>query len=463
MKNIYCSSLVIILFFYILLVASLTQAHENNDVKLKDARGLNNTFYNYVDISAMLEEEWMIETEKGHTQKLQTSIHPELKIGFPLEIDFTSIGRFRFDAVDELEKGDPSQNEISPASRRLIVGDRIDLGLREFYIEKNIKMAYLKLGKQQIVWGNSDGLKVLDVVNPQDFREFIYDEWADSRIPLWSVNVEIPVKNLLLQLVWIPDRTYHKLPEAGSTFSFTSPMIIPKPPENTNVYIRSAKRPKRFLSDSDAGARLSGFWKGWDFTLNYLYHYDDVPVAFQDISISQGTPLVTVTPRYKRTHLVGGTFSNAFKSLVIRGEVGYFFNKYFLVDDLKNRDGVSQANELSYVLGFDWSGISDTLLSFQLFQGLITKNPSGLIRDQVETNASLYISREFLNNVLHTECIWLQNLNRNDGFFLPKIRYELKDNVILKCGFDFFYGSDRGIFGQFNKNDRVSLGIEISL
>ena len=55
------------------------------------------------------------------------------------------------------------------------------------------------------------------------------------------------------------------------------------------------------------------------------------------------------------------------------------------------------------------------------------------------------------------------NLNRDDGFFRPKISYELNDNVILKCGFDLFYGSDRGIFGQFDKNDRVSLGIEIGL
>ena len=184
-------------------------------------------------------------------------------------------------------------------------------------------------------------------------------------------------------------------------------MILPKPPQNVSVNFRSVKRPQRFFSDSDAGVRLSGFWKGWDFTLNYLYHYDDAPVFFQEVSISQGTPLVTVSPSYIRTHLVGGTFSNAFDDLVIRGEVGYFFNKYFLVDDITNTDGVTKADELSYVLGFDWSGISNTLLSFQMFQGLITKNPSGLVRDQVETNASFYISREFLNNVLHTECIWL--------------------------------------------------------
>jgi len=50
----------------------------------------------------------------------------------------------------------------------------------------------LRLGKQQIVWGETDGLKLLDVMNPQNFREFILDEFEDSRLPLWSVKYTVP-------------------------------------------------------------------------------------------------------------------------------------------------------------------------------------------------------------------------------------------------------------------------------
>lgn len=409
----------------------------------------------------MLEQEWMIETDKGHTQKLETLVHPNIEANLPFDVDFTAITRIRFDAVDNLEHGNPTQGEISPESRRGIVGDRLEFELREFFFEKTINTIYLKLGKQQIVWGNADGLKVLDVVNPQDFREFIYDEWEDSRIPLWTVNVEIPINDWLMQLVWIPDRTYHKLPEPDSTFEFNSPMIIGNPPQKLALNQNSVQRPYRFFSDSDAGIRLSRFLKGWDFTFNYLYQFDDIPVAFSNVSISQGKPLITVSPEYRRSHLVGGTFSNAFGNLVVRGEFGYFFNKYFVVDDINNSDGVVDADEFSYVLGFDWSGFSDTLLSFQLFQGIITDSHPGLIRDQVETNFSLYVSREFLNSVFHSELIWLQNLNRSDGFFRPKISYELKDNVMLKLGIDIFYGTNNGIFGQFDNNDRIALGIEV--
>ncbi|MGR3316906.1 MAG: DUF1302 family protein [Candidatus Anammoxibacter sp.] len=443
--------------------SSLASGRDYSDIDQNNRSGLFSNIINSIETSVLLEEELMIETDKGHTQKLETLIHPEIEAKLPFDFDFTAIGRFRLDAVDNLEHGDSSQPEISPASRRGIVGDRIEFELREFFFEKTINNVYLKLGKQQIVWGNADGLKVLDVVNPQDFREFIYDEWEDSRIPLWTVNVEIPINDWLIQLLWIPDRTYHKIPEPNSTFEFTSPMIIGNPPPNLPLNQNSVQRPQRFFSDSDAGIRLSRFWKGWDFTFNYLYHFDDIPVAFSDVAITRGRPLITVSPEYKRSHLIGGTFSNAFGNLVIRGEYGYFFNKYFVVNDLANSDGVVETDKFSYVLGFDWSGLSDTLLSFQLFQGIITDSPPGLIRDQVETNVSLYVSREFLNNVIHAEFIWLQNINRSDGFFRPKISYELKDNVMLKLGFDLFYGANKGIFGQFDNNDRIALGIEVDL
>ena len=304
---------------------------------------------------------------------------------------------------------------------------------------------------------------MLDIVNPQDFREFIYDEWEDSRIPLWTVNLEIPIKNWLMQLLWIPDRTYHKIPEPNSTFSFTSPMIIPKSPPGVKLNLNSIQRPKRFFSDSDMGIRFSRFWNGWDLTLNYLYHYDDTPIPFSKVSFSRIIPEATVSPRFKRAHMAGGTFSNAFGNLVVRGEAGYTFNKYFVVNDRNNSKGVVEADEFSYVLGFDWSGIEDTFLSLQLFQGIITRSQSGLIRDQVETNVSFYASHDFFNTTLHTEFIWLQNLNKGDGFFLPRISYQIKDMVVLKAGFELFYGGSNGLFGQFDNNDRFILGIELGL
>lgn len=47
-----------------------------------------------------------------------------------------------------------------------------------------------RLGKQQVVWGTADGIKLLDIINPTDFREMAQNQMEDSRIPIWMANVE---------------------------------------------------------------------------------------------------------------------------------------------------------------------------------------------------------------------------------------------------------------------------------
>ncbi len=50
---------------------------------------------------------------------------------------------------------------------------------------------FLKLGKQQVVWGRTDLFRVLDVINPVDYsRNNIYDELPDIRIPMWIAQAE---------------------------------------------------------------------------------------------------------------------------------------------------------------------------------------------------------------------------------------------------------------------------------
>lgn len=62
--------------------------------------------------------------------------------------------------------------------------------LRELYLDSELAGWSLRLGKQQVVWGTADGIKLLDIINPTDFRELNQDTMEDSRIPLWMLNAE---------------------------------------------------------------------------------------------------------------------------------------------------------------------------------------------------------------------------------------------------------------------------------
>jgi len=62
--------------------------------------------------------------------------------------------------------------------------------LRELYVDTTIGDWDARIGKQQVVWGTADGIKLLDMINPTDWSEFNQNAPADARIPVWMVNAE---------------------------------------------------------------------------------------------------------------------------------------------------------------------------------------------------------------------------------------------------------------------------------
>jgi hypothetical protein len=87
--------------------------------------------------------------------------------------------------------GDLDQHELESPE----FNDRLDF-IREAYVKKTFGLAdgsdlFVKLGKQQVVWGRTDLFRVLDVINPVDYsRNNIYDELQDIRIPMWIAQAE---------------------------------------------------------------------------------------------------------------------------------------------------------------------------------------------------------------------------------------------------------------------------------
>ncbi|MBF0610110.1 MAG: RNA polymerase-associated protein rapA [Magnetococcales bacterium] len=67
--------------------------------------------------------------------------------------------------------------------------------IRELYLDTAVDDIRLRLGKQQVVWGTADGIKLLDIINPTDYREFVQNTMEDSRIPVWMIKAEKNVGN----------------------------------------------------------------------------------------------------------------------------------------------------------------------------------------------------------------------------------------------------------------------------
>ena len=394
------------------------------------------------NLSTRIELESAVNTNNSDLQKIELLIQPELEINLSDETRVTSILQIWSDAKDNISPGDHSQTE-----------------LRELYLDTSINDGFIRVGKQQVVWGKSDGLKVLDIVNPQDFREFILDDFDRSRLPLWTLNAEIQIDDKTLQLLLIPDQTYHEFAEPGGSYAFTSPLVIPTMLANANVVKNPTKTPGGILQDADFGFRLSTFTHGWDLSLNYLYHYDDSPVLFRTISPTPAGLDITINPEYRRTHLIGGTLTKTFGNLTLRGEMGYLTNKYINTNNPLDKNGVVKTGQLKTVFGFDWYGFSDTLLSAQVFQTRLDRFETGMINDEINTQITLLVKQSYMNETLHAELIYLLDIDNEDGMVRSKLTYEYSDEINLFAGFDIFFGRKSGLFGQFKDTDRFVAGI----
>ena len=177
----------------------------------------------------------------------------------------------------------------------------------------------IKVGKFQRGWGQSDGLRLLDVVNAQDLRErFILRDAEDSRIPAWMTTVDlnfrrmgiakpfeaIGLKRTSLELIFMPEVYHSEIiinnstsnASSGGIFGFPYPLLIDSKSTlglafiGTNLTDNDAK--KFSVSDANFGARLKFEVLGGDGTLNWFYGHQELPVvALQGADVLVGTAL----------------------------------------------------------------------------------------------------------------------------------------------------------------------------
>lgn len=384
---------------------------------------------------------------------LDLDVHRTLGVG-----EVSAIVRLRLDAVDDYNLNE-SPDTYASQSRPLWQSSDGQLDLREIYWEHSIGSHYWRIGKQQVVWGESDGLKLLDVINPQSFREFVLDDSDDSRIPLWMLNYQYQLASSgNLQLLLIPDTTTHELSSEVSPFALRSPLLVPQiPASNTSnqIVIDQAVAPSQQVKHGDIGLRYSSFVNSWDVSLNYLYHTVDEPVVLAVVDESG----VVVSPEFKRSHLLGASVSTAVDSWVLRAELAYETDRYIRTQSILS--GVLKSDQVSAVVGIDWQGWSDQFLSVQWFHRYLPSHRQAVVAEKNENTLTLLWQYSMLNETLNLEWLHLHSLDREDGVAQWKLNYNVFSNADAFLGYDHFYGDADGLFGQYANADRFVAGIKM--
>lgn len=159
--------------------------------------------------------------------------------------------------------------------------------IRELYAQFLMGDWDIRIGKQQVIWGEQLGLRTLDVVCPLDIRtETIgLTEWENIRIGLWMLRTVYDLSytlpgQLQIETIFIPlDFEPVQFPREGSFFgaNFTEDGI-PRNGYLTNLldyrYFRDAKNlHHQGLKNAEWGLRLRGYLTDFDLDWSVVYFH----------------------------------------------------------------------------------------------------------------------------------------------------------------------------------------------
>src|SRR5262249_36897661 len=86
-----------------------------------------------------------------------------------------------------------------------VLRNNADPLFREYYLDIAPENFFFRIGRQIIPWGKSDGVYMLDVINPFDLRNPTIFEEENFKIPVWAANLNWkPTTDSNLQVLYIP-------------------------------------------------------------------------------------------------------------------------------------------------------------------------------------------------------------------------------------------------------------------
>jgi uncharacterized protein DUF1302 len=388
--------------------------------------------------------------DPGDVSKLRTTGWLEGKYALSDAVSLRAAGRAWYDAVFDATGRYPANVESD---------QKTDLDLREALVLVSRGNLDARLGRQQIVWGEAIGTFVTDVVNPRDFREFVLPDFTELRIPIWALDATYHVaEGLNVEGVWTPDTLHDKLPKQGAEFQFAT-----IPFRFTNPAFRLPDNPDEFsVQRSEGGVRVSALVRGWDASLIYYDTEDRSPVFFQRRLPQPGGPdVIAIEPRHPRVHIVGATLAKSIEPVVIRSEAAVTVNKRYETTNPFDRDGVVRRDTIDYLIGVDYTFFAQVDAALQFSQKILTGPATDVTRGgveaQVTTSVALRLTTGFLDNTLNPTVLFVVNANRGDFRVSPHIDYLVTGAVTVSVGVDVFEGAHQTLYGQFDRNDRVTV------
>lgn len=319
-----------------------------------------------------------------------------------------------------------------------------ELVLRELYWDGSVGGIALRLGKQQVTWGEADFFRVVDVINPLDIRDFLltyFDDYQEGRLPLWMANVSYQGKTAQTQLVVIPDFEPTFMPEPTTDFA---------PPSLEALYGLSTRieqeEPRDGIKNSAVGLRTSFKGEQIDSAFYGYYGWNPDPLA-----ILSGTETRFIHIRRK---MVGASLARPIGEVTVRGDFALYDDEPYLLESPIAGATFGRADNISLLFGVDYFG-RDWDMSLQVNRVDTLERTMPAI-EATRTDGSFSVHRQMQGGRVTLGLLLIHRFSNTPGGMAEfKIDYRVTERLVLSTGADWFVGDSRGLYGQFDEDDRV--------
>ncbi len=368
---------------------------------------------------------------------------------------------------------------------------------------------FFRVGKQIVSWGEVTAFRVMDQINPVDYRRGFADvEFENTLIPIWLVRSEYYpristswLQDMALEFVfnpnadWIPNQDILLGNDDGGIWAPNIRFFAPGTPHN-EIRLGSGNydihKPNQFSEEGFGYAfRVKGVIKDFILSLNYYYALDHSPVlktkAAQPIppSLASDGRLI-IHPaffgRYPLFRYVGMTATRDIPFLkysplggiapVFRFETFYGFGETFV----SPQQTFEKSDELRIGLGIDWKIKVNFLnpraffvISPEIIYRRLVDLPGGntqftdtgsnlLKRNNYQ--ATIFLSTTYLNAKLAPSIYFWRDFTQKADFMRLQLTYYWSSHWLGTLGLVLLDGTRQNVgFEPFDNKDYVDFKI----
>jgi hypothetical protein len=278
------------------------------------------------------------------------------------------------------------------------IKDDYDIDINELYIQKKLKSKVdVTIGRQIVVWGKSDNIRITDNLNPIDYTTPALTDIKDLRLGRFMGKFDYRFHKWDLSAIVLKENRYSSMPQEGSEY-YNAKAKFPNPPTNIGFAFSASKN-----------------LQGQDISFYALNQYID-------------------NTTYK-SNMIGMAYNIVKNNFLFKTEFAYF----------DNYDNETIAEKYDGLMGVEYNGISDGSISLEIAN-----------KDK-DIQYALRFTQSYINQTLDFSALYNgygQNLE-NGGFARVWLDYDIDDKFTTSFGIVDYIDGDKPNFKMIKEQDKI--------